>query len=74
MKFVPLLGRILYSAIFILFGFGHFTETDAMREMIPQFLPAPTLIVYVTGVVIIVSGVMVLIGYRARQAALCRLL
>lgn len=70
MKFVPLFGRILYSAIFILFGLGHFTETTNMAAMLPAFFPAKALVIYLTGVVIVAAGVMVLVGYRARVAGL----
>lgn len=70
MKFVPLIGRILFSLVFIMFGFNHFTSAAGMTGMVPDFLPAQTLIVYLTGVVSVVGGLMVLVGFRTKIAAL----
>ncbi|MBT3448612.1 MAG: DoxX family protein [Bacteroidetes Order II. Incertae sedis bacterium] len=72
MKFIPLIGRVLFSAMFIMFGIGHFTDGQAMIDggMVPSFLPFPMLIVIATGVVLVLGGVAVLVGYRTKEAAL----
>ena len=70
MKFVPLIGRILFSAVFIMFGFNHFVMGEGMTGMVPDFLPAQTLIVYLTGVVSVAGGLMVLVGFRTKLGAL----
>lgn len=71
MQYLPLIGRILFSAIFILFGLGHFTQTAVMAEMwVPDWAPAPTLVVLVTGADIVVGGLMVLLGYKTKVAGL----
>ena len=71
MQYVPLVGRILFSAIFIMFGLGHFAQTQMMVDnIVPAYLPAPTLVVWVTGAMIVSGGVMVLLGYRARLGGL----
>jgi len=70
MKFVPLIGRILFSAVFIMFGFNHFAMGAGMAGMVPDFMPAKTLIVYLTGVVSVAGGLMVLVGFRTKLAAL----
>ena len=34
MKYVPLIGRILFAAVFIMFGLGHLTQTAMMAFVI----------------------------------------
>ncbi|MBO6576856.1 MAG: DoxX family protein [Rhodothermales bacterium] len=70
MQYIPLAGRVFYSAIFLMFGLSHFTQTAVMAEFVPSYLPAPTVIVIVTGFMIVSGGLMILLGYRARTGAL----
>jgi len=72
MKYIPLLGRILFSIVFLVFGMAHFADTQAMLESgaVPSFLPMQTLVIYVTGIVIVLGGLGVLLGYRTKQAAM----
>jgi uncharacterized membrane protein YphA (DoxX/SURF4 family) len=69
-KFVPLVGRILYSAVFIAFGMNHLTTGAGMAAYVPGFVPFPVLVVYLTGILIVVCGLMIAAGYRTRIAAL----
>jgi putative oxidoreductase len=68
MKYAPLVGRILFSAIFLAFGMNHLTDAGSLTGMVPDFLPAKTAVVMITGIVIIAAGLMVLLGYRAKLA------
>ena len=70
MKYAPLIGRILFSAIFIMFGISHFTMTQDMLGAVPAFLPAPTMIVYLTGLIVTLGGIGVLLGFKTRESAL----
>ena len=70
MKYAPLVGRILFAAIFLMFGMGHFADPATMIGMVPSFLPAANIIVMLTGVLIIVAGLGVLLGYKAKESAL----
>ena len=70
MHYAPLIGRILFSAAFLMFGVGHFMDAEMMAGMVPGFLPAKTFIVYLTGIVLVAGGLSVLLGYRAKQGAL----
>ena len=70
MQYAPLIGRILFSAAFLMFGVGHFMNAEMMAGMVPGFLPAKTIIVYLTGIVLVAGGLSVLLGYRAKQGAL----
>ncbi len=45
-----LLGRAAMSIMLIATGIAHFTSTEAMAAMLPDFLPFKSLVVYVTGI------------------------
>ena len=72
MKYAPLVGRILFAAVFVFFGAGHLTATEVMVDggMVPSFLPFPTFIVIGTGIAIILAGLAIAAGYKTKQAAL----
>jgi len=71
MKYAPLAGRILFSAVFIMFGLGHFGDAQMMADnMVPSWIPLPVIVVYLTGIWILVAGVMTLVGFRAKLAGL----
>ena len=70
MKFLPIIGRVLFVVPMLVFGFGHLGDASAMSGMVPSFLPAPTLFVYLTGLLLIVAGGAIAVGYKTKQAAL----
>jgi putative oxidoreductase len=70
MQYFPVLGRILLSLPFIMIGIGHLTSADAMAGMVPAFLPMPVIIVYATGLLLVVGGLALAAGFRTKQAAL----
>lgn len=47
---LSLIGRISMALMLIATGIAHFTSSDLMVEMMPEFLPAKREIVYFTGV------------------------
>ncbi len=51
-----------------MFGFGHLFDAGSMTAIVPDFLPMKTVVVMLTGVVIVAGGLMVLLGYRAKLA------
>ncbi len=61
MKYAPLVGRILFSLIFLMFGMAHLTDTQGMIGMVPNFLPAKSVVVILTGIVVIIAGLSVLL-------------
>lgn len=54
------LGRYLFAASLMVFGFGHLSNASAMAGMVP--IPAGELWVYITGVALIAGAVSILIG------------
>lgn len=56
-----LAGRILFSAVFVFSGLGHFMQLEEMSEYAGQKgVPAPRLMTVVTGVVILLGGLSIL--------------
>ncbi|MDA1029661.1 MAG: DoxX family protein [Bacteroidetes bacterium] len=72
MKFLPVIGRILFTAPLLVFGFAHLGNAQMMVDngMVPSFLPMPITIVYLTGVLIILCGGAIAVGYKTKPAAL----
>jgi putative oxidoreductase len=68
MKYVVLLGRIFYTAIFITSGFNHFSP--GMADYAASMgVPAASFWVPVSGALIVVGGLNILFGYRAKASA-----
>lgn len=44
-------GLVGISLAFMFFSLGHFVLTDAMVEMLPEFIPERRLLVYATGII-----------------------
>lgn len=68
MKFILLIGRILYSAIFILAIIGHFSPED-IAYAAAKGVPMPALLVPLSGIIVFLGGMSVLLGYKARYGA-----
>ncbi len=63
-----LVGRILFSIPFLMFGINHFRYADAMAGMVP--IPGGALWVYVTGLAQVLAAIAFLSGKQMRLAAL----
>jgi putative oxidoreductase len=68
MRYVVLLGRIFYAAIFILASVGHFSQ-PAIRYAESYGVPAAYLLVPLSGLISLVGGLSILFGYKARYGA-----
>ncbi len=68
MKFLVLLGRIFYSAIFIGSGIGHFSSS-AIHYGEMHDVAMPELLVPAAGVIALLGGLSILLGYKARLGA-----
>ena len=68
MKFLALLGRICYSAIFILSGPNHFGAKD-IGYAASSGVPMPSVLVPLSGVIAILGGLSILLGFKARWGA-----
>ena len=71
MNAVLLVGRILFALIFINSGIAHLTKTAAMTGYAQyKKVPAAKLSVIVTGLMMLVGGVFIVLGFYADLGAL----
>jgi putative oxidoreductase len=68
MKFIVPIGRIFYSLIFINSGFFHFSSA-AIDYANSQGVPMATVLVPGSGVMAIIGGLCILVGYKAKLGA-----
>ncbi len=68
MKYVVPLGRVLYSLIFVLSSFHHFTQ-GTIDYAAGQGVPMASFLVPFSGILALVGGLSILIGYKARYGA-----
>ena len=68
MKYLVLLGRIFYSFIFLMSGLFHFSQ-QTVEYAAGQGVPLASLAVPVSGVMAILGGLSIAVGYKARWGA-----
>jgi putative oxidoreductase len=68
MRYAVLAGRQLFSIIFIIASAGHFSP-DAIESAARHGVPLPDLLVPVSGVIALVGGLSVLLGFQTRIGA-----
>jgi putative oxidoreductase len=68
MNYVVLMGRILYAAIFVMAGPGHFTA-GTISYAAHQGVPMASIAVPLSGLIALVGGMSILVGYFARYGA-----
>jgi uncharacterized membrane protein len=59
--------RIILGLFMVSAGIGHFNNTDSFLAQVPPFLPAPEMIVYVSGVVEILLGLGLIFLVRYKE-------
>jgi putative oxidoreductase len=67
-SFITLAGRILFSTIFILSGFLHFSQAD-IGYAAQAGVPMAKLLVPASGILALVGGFSILLGYKAKIGA-----
>jgi len=74
-RYIPLVGRILLTAIFLLSGFMKLTHwSTTAAYMASQGLPAASLLLAGAAFIEIVGGLCIVIGYQTRIAAILQFL
>ena len=67
---IVLIGRILLAAIFILAGFEKLTNISGTAGYFGTYnLPAPNILAVLAGLVELLGGLAVLVGFQTRMAA-----
>jgi putative oxidoreductase len=68
MNYIVLIGRILFALIFISSGFSHF-KSQTIEHAASHGVMMPNLLVPAAGVLAIVGGLSIILGYQARIGA-----
>lgn len=68
MEYIVLIGRILYSAIFISASLGHFSQ-EAITYASAKAVPLASVLVPLSGICGFLGGLSILIGFKARYGA-----
>jgi len=68
MKYLVLLGRILYSAIFVMASFAHFSP-QTIAYSAAQGVPLASIAVPLSGIMSLLGGLSLALGYRAKWGA-----
>ena len=75
MKYLFLLGRILYGGFFLLNSYNHFTRASAMAPYAAsKGVPAPKAAILGSGVLLLLGGLSMLLGVEPRLGVLCLVL
>jgi putative oxidoreductase len=67
-RYVVLVGRVLYSGIFLMTILGHFSQ-GYIGYATQQGVPAAGLLVPLSGIIAIAGGLSVALGYKAKIGA-----
>src|SRR5439155_23150526 len=68
MKFLMLVGRVLFAQIFILSSFGHF-KTETIKNLGSK-VPYAEFLIPLSGAMALVGGISILLGYKAKIGGL----
>jgi putative oxidoreductase len=68
MKYVSLLGRILFALIFVTAGFAHFSKAE-IGYAESAGVPMASIAVPLSGIIAIIGGLSIALGYKARLGA-----
>ena len=68
MRYLVALGRVFYSLIFIAGGLGHFSHQE-IAYAASQRVPNANLLVPVSGLIAIVGGLSILLGFHGKVGA-----
>ena len=70
MKYVWIVARVLLAMFMIYAGVQHFLKPDFFSPFVPSFLPFSRAIIYGSGVLEVVLGIMLIIPKYAKHGAL----
>jgi len=68
MRYLVVLGRLFYSLIFVVAGFGHFTHQEIAYAG-AQGIPIAGVLVPASGIMAIVGGLSILLGFHGKLGA-----
>ncbi len=68
-RIAKVIGKMVFAALFIVGGAGHFVATDIYMRIMPPYLPYHRALVLVSGVFEFALGVLLLVPRTSRLAA-----
>ena len=68
MKLLLLSGRVLFSIIFLMAGFNHFSA-NSIGYAAAQGVPAPSFFVPASGILALTGAISIVLGYKAKLGA-----
>ena len=68
MQYLVVVGRILFSLIFLLAGMGHFSSSTVAYAQ-AKGVPLASILVPLSGVLAMVGAVSIMLGYKAKWGA-----
>ncbi|KXB97240.1 MAG: DoxX family protein [Chlorobi bacterium NICIL-2] len=69
MRYVPLVGRILYSLIFLMSGLTVHFSAQGVQFAEAQGVPAASVLVPLSGILAVLGALSIILGYRAKLGA-----
>jgi len=69
LRVVKLVSKVLLGVFFILAGVNHFISPDFYTNIMPDYMPLHTELVYLSGVTEVVAGIMLLVPATSRWGA-----
>ncbi|MBN1416070.1 MAG: DoxX family membrane protein [Bacteroidales bacterium] len=70
MKSLTFVGRIIFAVPFVIFGVFHFLNAKSMADTMLQGWPVNTVLVYISGLALILTGVSIMFNLYARLASI----
>lgn len=68
MKYIPLIGRIFFSLLFLLSSFGHF-GAESIGYAAAKGVPAANILVPITGIMELFGALTIISGFKAKWGA-----
>ena len=68
MRYSVLAGRVLFSLLFVMAGLGHFSSQE-IAYAAAQGVPLASIVVPMAGIIAIVGGLSIALGYKAKWGA-----
>ena len=68
MRYSVLAGRVLFSSLFVMAGLGHFSSQE-IAYAAAQGVPLASIVVPMSGIMALVGGLSIALGYKAKWGA-----
>lgn len=70
MKTLATTGKVLFAIPMIVFGLFHFINAKGMAGMVPTYFPSQVMMVYITGLGLVLAGISIIVNVMTKIACL----